>query len=51
MVEQPIDVLAVSETASKGIERAVLLDQDDHILDLALPVTTMDLDSLGHGER
>jgi hypothetical protein len=51
VVEQSIDVFAIGETTSKGIERAVLLDQDDHILDLALPVTAMDLDGLRNGQR
>ena len=51
MVKQSIDGPAVLEATSKGIEGAVLLDQDDDVLDLALPVSAVDLDGRGHGQR
>ena len=51
VVKQSIDRPAVLETTSEGIERAVLLNQDNDVLDLALPVSAMDLNRLGHSQR
>lgn len=51
VVYQAIDRAAVLETAGEGVEGAVLLDQDDDVLDLALPVSATDLDGLGDGQR
>jgi hypothetical protein len=38
VVEQSIDGRVVGETTGEGIKGSVLLDQDDYILDVVLPV-------------
>jgi hypothetical protein len=38
VMKQSINVFAVAQTTSKGIKRSVLLNENDNILDLALPV-------------
>lgn len=41
VVEQSIDGRVVGETTGEGIKGSVLLDQDDHILDVVLPVVVV----------
>lgn len=51
VVQQSIDRAAIIETTGEGVEGAILLDKDDNVLDLALPVPTADLNGLGDSQR